>query len=348
MINIKINKKPIQVDDNITILEACNQIGIEIPNFCHDERLKPHSSCGICVVEVNGENVKNSCSTIVEEGMDIITGSEKVMKIRSKILEKMISNHDLSCKDCYKESSCKLQKYFIEYAPYIDKKNLKIEKKYLPINKENKFYDYDPNKCIKCKKCFRVCEELQNSHAIKDKFRTYKKEGREQIIAKVGDSHCVSCGNCIAVCPTGALTPKFEKEKASETKDVRTTCTYCGVGCQLDLKVKDDKVVGVEAANGPSNEGLLCVKGRFAYNFVNHKDRLTNPLIKKNGKFEEVSWEEAYDYIVENYESIKEEYGSDAFAGLASARCTNEDNYLFQKMFRKVIKTNNIDHCARL
>ena len=162
------------------------------------------------------------------------------------------------------------------------------------------------------------------------------------------NSKCVSCGNCVSVCPVGALTPKAQKFRHWETKEVQTTCSYCGVGCQLNLIVKGDKVVGAQPSLEGPNDGLLCVKGKFAYKFINHPDRIKTPLIKRNGKFEEVSWEQAYRYIRRKVIEIKEESGPEAFAGLTSARCTNEENYLFQKLFRAVIGTNNIDHCARL
>ena len=197
-----------------------------------------------------------------------------------------------------------------------------------------------------CKKCVRVCEELQEVSAIDCIDRGYNTEITPFFREKLNESTCVSCGNCVSVCPVGALVPK--NAEFYNTKKVKTTCSYCGVGCQLELYVKDDKVVGSEPVYNEVNDGLLCVKGKFGYKFINHKDRLKSPLIKRDGKFEEVTWEEAYDYILENYNRISNEYGKESFAGLPSARCSNEENYLFQKMMRGVIGTNNVDHCARL
>jgi formate dehydrogenase major subunit len=171
-------------------------------------------------------------------------------------------------------------------------------------------------------------------------------------VVGMSDTGCVSCGNCVSVCPVGALMPKSENEfRDWETKKVVTTCTYCGVGCQIEYSVKDGKIVDAKPANGPSNQGLLCVKGKFAYDFVNHKDRLVHPMIRKNGKHSplvQVSWEEALDFAANKIKEIRDTYGPDSIAGFSSARTINEDNYLFQKMLRAAIGTNNVDHCARL
>jgi formate dehydrogenase major subunit len=347
VVNIRVNDVEYSVSKNHTILEACQSIGIDIPNFCYDERLVPHGSCRICVVEIKGrKNLETACSTRVSEGMEVYTASKKVRFARKEILELIISEHALECTLCAKTGSCKLQDYSQEYLYSIDKNKYRNSHKNLPIDESNPFYIYDPNKCIMCKKCVRVCEELQQTYAIDCVNRGNETIVRPFFEESLNESSCVSCGNCVSVCPVGALVPK--NEMFWKTEKVRTTCSYCGVGCQLDLRFKNNKVVGAEPANGPSNNSLLCVKGKFGYKFINHKDRLKSPLIKKNGVFEEVSWDEAYNYIVENYKRINYGFGSSSFAGLTSARCTNEENYLFQKMMRSVMKTNNVDHCARL
>jgi NADH-quinone oxidoreductase subunit G len=200
-----------------------------------------------------------------------------------------------------------------------------------------------------CGKCVRVCNELQGTGAIGLSERGFTTHVAVPMEAGLEKSTCVSCGNCVAVCPVGALMPKSKESlRAWETRKVRTTCSYCGVGCQMDLVVKGDKIVRVDPADGASNEGLLCVKGRFGYKFVNHPDRLKSPLIKKDGKFYEASWSEAMALIARKVKETKEKYGPDACGGFTSARCTNEDNYIFQKMMRVAIGTNNVDHCARL
>ncbi|SEG08883.1 4Fe-4S dicluster domain-containing protein [Caloramator fervidus] len=348
MLKIKINGSEFEVKKGLTILEACKEVGVEVPTFCHDDRLKPSGTCRICVVEVEGaRNLMAACSTPVTDGMVIWTESKKVVDARKEILNLILANHPLDCLTCEKSGECKLQDLCYKYG--IKGSTFKPNKKEYDVDESNEFYYSDPNKCILCGKCVRVCNELQCTGAIGFAQRGIKTHVTTPFDKGIANSTCVSCGNCVAVCPVGALMPKKKmKYRTWEVKKVRTTCSYCGVGCQLYLLVKDDKVVGVEPYFGEPNRGLLCVKGRFAYNFINHKDRLKTPLIKKNGKFEEATWEEAYDYIVGRLTEIKEKYGPDSIAGLTSARCTNEENYIMQKFMRAVIGTNNIDHCARL
>lgn len=348
MIEITINGTEYKVDNGITVLEACKKVGIDIPTLCYDDRLNPYEACRLCVVEVKGkDNLEVSCSLKVRKNMEIETHSPKVIKARKQILNLLISNHPDNCLTCEKAGDCALQDYCFEYGVNVG--TFSGEKRNYPIEDSNPFYTYDPNKCILCGRCVNVCSELQCNNAI-----TLEGKGFDTKLAISYDmesetSKCVSCGNCVAVCPTGALMPKRkEKFRLWEVERVKTTCSYCGVGCQMELLVKGNKVVGVEPARGKANNGLLCVKGRFGYPFINHPDRLKTPLIKRDGKFEEASWDEAYKLIVNKVKEMKEEHGSKAFAGLTSARCTNEENYLFQKLFRAVIGTNNVDHCARL
>ena len=348
MIEITINGTNYQIKEGITVLEACRNVGIEIPTLCYDDRLEPHAACRLCVVEIEGnKNLQTSCSTMVWDGMVVKTHSEKVIRARKDILDLLFSNHPEDCLTCEKSGDCSLQDYCFEYG--VEKGSYIGEKKNYEKDYSNHFYTYDPNKCILCGKCVRVCGELQCTNAIGLENRGFETKVNTPFDLGLATSTCVSCGNCVAACPVGALMPKRrEKFRYWEIEKVKTTCSYCGVGCQMELLVKGDKVLGVEPVKAKANNGLLCVKGRFAYPFINHPDRLKTPLIKKDGEFVEATWEEAYDLIVERTNSIKSEYGSEAFAGLTSARCTNEENYLFQKLFRAVIGTNNVDHCARL
>lgn len=348
MVTLTINGQTAQVREGLTILEAARSIGIEIPTLCYDPRLKPHGSCRMCVVEVEGaRSLQTSCSTPVAEGMKVWTESAAVVEARREILRLLLSTHEGDCLVCEKAGRCLLQalcsKYNVNHAGYHGEK-IRYE-----IDDSNPFYYVDLNKCILCRKCVLVCSQLQCTDALSVADRGFTTHITPPFGKKIKDSLCVSCGNCVAACPVGALMPKRrEKFSYGETVGVKTTCPYCGVGCQMELRVKNNRIVEVLPVHEPPNEGLLCVKGRFGFSYVHHPDRLKKPLIRKGGKLTEATWEEAYELIVSRIKEIKEQYGSDALAGLSSARCTNEENYLMQKLFRAVIGTNNIDHCARL
>lgn len=348
MINITINGNECKVEKGITVLEACRNIGIDIPTLCYDERLDAHAACRLCVVEVEGRNnLMTSCSLEVSEGLNIQTHSDKVMSARHDILDLLYSNHTKDCLNCKKSGECKLQDYCYEYD--VKDGSYDGDKRSLKIDDSNPFYYYDPQKCILCGKCVNVCKELQGTSAIEMNERGFKTHVGTAFDLGVESSVCVSCGNCVSVCPVGALMPKSrEKTRLWEINKTRTTCSYCGVGCQLEIITKGDKIIGVEPVDKKPNQGLLCVKGKFGYKFVNHPERLKTPLIKKDGKFIEATWEQAYALIASKMKKYKEEFGPDSMGGFSSARCTNEENYLFQKLFKAGIGTNNVDHCARL
>ncbi len=348
-VTIYINGHELQVDQNQTILEAAKKEGIFIPTFCHDERLEPEASCRVCVVEIEGQNkLQTSCSTKVKEGMRIDTESPRVQRARNEVIELMWASHPNDCVVCDANEDCKLQDYMYLYDITSDNKYDGHQRQF-KIDDTNKFFYIDPDKCILCGLCVRVCSELQGVEALGLNERGYETFVSFAHNLGMEYSNCVSCGNCVSICPTGALMEKSRnKFRMHETKKTLTTCVYCGVGCQFNIVSKNDIIVRIEPVNAVPNEGLLCVKGKFAYKFVNHEDRVTSPLIKKDGTFVEASWKEAYDLIFKKMNYHLETNGKHSIVGLASAKCTNEENYLFQKFIRMYVGTNNVDHCARL
>ena len=350
MRRVIINGREIKVPSQLTILDAAKQAGIDIPTFCHDPELSKPGACRICVVEVKGlRNLAPACVTEVQDGMVIDTESPAVVEARKANLELLLANHPLDCMTCQKTGECKLQDYAYRYnvtnSPYTGEKHA------YPLEDTNPFIVRDMNKCILCGQCVRVCDEVVGRSIYGFINRGFDTKVSPALDLSLADSECVFCGSCLEVCPTGALTSKMMHGNARpwEVSKTKTTCTYCGVGCNFDLNVKDGKVVGVTSnASSEVNGRWLCVKGRFGYNFIHHPDRLTKPLLRKKGKLEAVEWEEALTYAAQKLAEIKESNGSDSIAVLSSARITNEENYLLNKFTRAVIGTNNIDHCARL
>jgi formate dehydrogenase major subunit len=352
LVNIAIDGQTTQIPPGGTILDAARQLEIDIPTLCHlemeDQCNQQTAACRVCVVEVEGRrNLAPACATPVTEGMVVKTDTRRVHQARRTVVDLMLSDHPIDCLTCEQAGACKLQDLCYRYG--IEQTSFPGERNDFALDDSNPFYSRNLNKCIGCRRCVSVCQRFQQVEAIDFGARGFTTHPAVPFDEDMADSDCVSCGNCVSLCPTGALLPNSrEKFRSWEVSRVRTTCSYCGVGCEMNLLVKDNKVVDVEPAFGPANRGLLCVKGRFGFNFINHRDRLTKPLIKKDGQFVEASWDEALDLVATKLQDIKQQHGADALAGLASARVTNEENYLFQKMVRTVFGTNNVDHCARL
>ena len=352
-VTLSIDNQEVTVPKGTTILEAAKGLGVEIPTLCHLKELAPDGSCRMCVVEVEGGRrggLTTACTAHCQEDMVVSTHSEKVADSRRFILDLLLSNHKLECFSCGKNGDCQLQQYALDYG--IDATSF-TEGKRMPCHQEdtsNPFFSYDPEKCIMCRRCARVCQLRQGRDVLSIANRGFETKMMPSYGQAFDQSICESCGNCVSSCPTGALTAKDTKEyRKWETQKIPTTCPHCGTGCQMNLLVKNNRLVGVEPLDGPANKNLLCVKGKFAsYKFVGSGDRLTEPLIKRNGIFEPASWEEALTLVSSKFNEIKAENGPDALAGFSCSRATNEDNYVFQKMVRAAFGTNNVDNCARV
>jgi formate dehydrogenase alpha subunit len=344
-IKLTINGKEVEVKKGATVLEAALGAGIYIPTLCYNPDLKPYGGCRLCVVEIEGmRGLVSSCTTPATEGMVVQTETPRVNQSRRITMELISANHHGDCLACAKNQDCEL----LEIARYLGMEQEHIDRlrkgvRLLPVDKSHPMFINDPNKCILCAICVRACHEITCVGAIDIAFRGNSARvttfGDKQII----ESICKSCGECVARCPTGALVPKWEKPPAEE---VKTICPYCGVGCSIYLGVQDNKVVSVRGdREGPVNRGSLCVKGRFGIaEFVGHPERLTSPLIKKNGELKEASWDEALEMVAKKLRG----YTPDEIGVIASAKCTNEEDYVIQKFARAVLGTNNVDHCARL
>lgn len=370
---ITINGNELTFEPGETVLDVARRHSIDIPTLCHLKNTIPTGSCRICVVEVKGaRSLLASCATPASNNMVVMTESAKVVEARKQIIQLLLAsgNHncavrggvsdnwtqfqlsvqkeDQSQELCPVWGDCRLQD--LAYRYQVNGDAFAPTPTRYAIETVNPFIVRDFSRCIQCGRCVQACNEVQVNNAINFGYR-----GPESKIVAAGDrplkdSECVFCGECVQICPVGALVEKDVRYQVRpwETTPVKTTCSYCGVGCQLYLHVKDNRVVKVTGVETPPNDGSLCVKGRFGFNFIHSPDRLTTPLIKENGAFRSASWDEALNLVAKRLGEIKSAHGPDSIGVLTSARVTNEDNYVANKFTRAVLGTNNIDHCARL
>jgi NADP-reducing hydrogenase subunit HndD len=348
-VTITIDGKQVSVDKGSTVFQAAKAAGISIPHLCYQKDFRPSSACRICVVEVEGaRTLVPSCSYPVSQGMVVRTDTPRIMKARKLVLELLLSDHPFACMTCEKSGSCKLENYAYQYG--VRSSRFDGEQHHYPIDISNPFIGRDYNKCILCGRCVAACNEVQGWNAIDFIGRGFATRVGTAYDRGLRDSPCVFCGQCVQSCPVGALTEKkaLGMGRVWEMEKIRTTCPYCGVGCQMWLHIKDGRITKVTAVeDGAPNQGRLCVKGRFGYDFLYSDERLKTPLIRESGQFREASWDEALTLIVSKFKEIIAEHGSDAIGGVSSSRSINEDSYQMQKLFRAVIGTNNIDNCAR-
>ncbi len=370
---ITINGTGFSFEPGQTILQVAEENQIRIPTLCYLKGASPTGACRICVVEVEGaRTLMTACSTPAQNGMVVHTESPKVVASRKETLELLLASGNHNCAIgtgtvkswtdfqmqaatdddfetlCPSWGDCRLQdlayQYQVEGGKYP-----RTETRY-PIETVNPLIVRDFSRCILCGRCIQACNEVQVNQAISFGYRGAATKVVAGADVSLKDSQCVFCGECIQACPTGALTEKKARFqwRPWKSEKIRTTCPYCGVGCQLWLHVQDDRIVKVTGVEeGSPNKGRLCVKGRFGYDFIYSEDRLTSPLIREGDTFREASWDEALDLVAHRFKAIIDESGPDAVAGVSCARSINEDSYQMQKLFRAVFKTNNIDHCAR-
>jgi formate dehydrogenase major subunit len=353
MVNLEIDGFQVIAPAGTSVMRAAASIGIDIPKLCATDSIEPFGSCRLCVVEIkNARGMPASCTTPIAEGMVVTTQNKKLADVRRGVMELYISDHPLDCLTCAANGDCELQDMAgavglreVRYNP-AGENHLHAVK-----DESNPYFTFDPSKCIVCSRCVRACEETQGTFALTIDGRGFDSKVSPSQNQPFMDSECVSCGACVQACPTATLMEKSVIDHGVPEHAIVTTCAYCGVGCSFRAEMKGSQVIRmVPHKDGKANHGHSCVKGRFAFGYATHKDRITKPMIRKSIKdhWQEVSWEEAINYAASELKRIQAEHGKDAIGGITSSRCTNEETYLVQKLIRAGFGNNNVDTCARV
>ncbi len=352
MVTLEIDGFQVTAPEGTSVMRAAASIGIEIPKLCATDSIEPFGSCRLCVVQIEGgRGMPASCTTPVAEGQKIVTQNKKLADVRRGIMELYISDHPLDCLTCSANGDCELQDMAgavglreVRYNPIETHLNAKKDE-------SNPYFTFDPTKCIVCSRCVRACEETQGTFALTIDGRGFDSKVSPSQNQPFMDSECVSCGACVQACPTATLMEKSVIDNGVPEHAIVTTCAYCGVGCSFRAEMKGEQVIRmVPHKDGKANHGHSCVKGRFAFGYATHKDRITKPMIRASIKdaWQEVSWEEAINHAASELKRIQAKYGKDSIGGITSSRCTNEEVYIMQKLIRAGFGNNNVDTCARV
>ena len=353
MVSLEIDGMPAMVRAGSTVLRAARETGVDVPKLCATDSLKPFGSCRLCLVEIEGrKGYPASCTTPVEPGMKIRTQTPALAKLRRNVMELYISDHPLDCLTCSANGDCELQDMagavgLREVRYGFDGENHLFE----AIDDSNPYFTFDPTKCIVCSRCVRACDEVQGTFALTIEGRGFDSKVSASMAENFLDSECVSCGACVQACPTATLMEKSIIENGQPEHSVLTTCAYCGVGCSFKAEMKGDQVVRMTPyKDGQANHGHSCVKGRFAWGYSTHKERVLDPMIRENinEPWHKVSWDEAIQYSARRFREIQEKYGRKSVGGITSSRCTNEEVFIVQKLVRAAFGNNNVDTCARV
>src|SRR5579875_633278 len=353
LVSLEIDGRAVTVPAGTSVLRAAALVGIKIPKLCATDSLEPFGSCRLCLVEIKGRaGYPASCTTPVEDGMQVRTQSDKLQMLRRNVMELYISDHPLDCLTCPANGNCELQEMagvvglrHVRYG-YDGKNHLSA-----PKDESNPYFVFDPSKCIVCSRCVRACEEVQGTFALTVDGRGFQSTIEAGMAESFLESECVSCGACVQACPTATLMEKSVIEIGQPEHSVVTTCAYCGVGCSFKAEMRGSELVRmVPYKDGKANHGHSCVKGRFAWGYATHRDRILKPMIraKVTDPWREVTWEEAFAYAASEFKRIQAKYGKNSVGAITSSRCTNEETYLIQKLVRAGFGNNNVDTCARV
>ncbi|MDB5630802.1 MAG: formate dehydrogenase subunit alpha, partial [Tardiphaga sp.] len=374
MVTLTIDGHSVTVPEGTSIMRAAMEMGTQIPKLCATEMVDAFGSCRLCLVEIEGRaGTPASCTTPAMNGLVVHTQNQRLQTIRKGVMELYISDHPLDCLTCAANGDCELQdmagavglrdvRYGYEGENHVFAKTKPSpghdhsphdceNDHWMAKDESNPYFTYDPSKCIVCSRCVRACEEVQGTFALTISGRGFESRVSPGMSESFLGSECVSCGACVQACPTATLTEKSVIAIGQPEHSAVTTCAYCGVGCTFKAEMRGEELVRmVPYKDGKANRGHSCVKGRFAWGYANHKERILNPMIRERitDPWQEVSWDEAFNFAATKFRGIQAKHGRDAIGGITSSRCTNEEVFVVQKLIRAGFGNNNVDTCARV